>query len=195
MNKVIKNLFAGVAFAAIFAGLSTTADAQIRDTEIKRGSVTEKSELSMPVGNTIVDVAVSLNASGPYQGQFDTLIAAVLAADPFVFNTLTGRGQFTVFAPTDGAFDKLGLNETNVGTLPQNFLTDVLLYHVSPGRRYAEDVLDSYRIRTQYKAFLFQSGGVLTDALGRESAIIATDVEARNGVIHAIDTVVLPYAP
>lgn len=195
MNKVIRNLFAGVAFAAIFAGLSISAEAQTRTTELKRESSSAKSTLAMPVGNSIVDVAVSLNASGPFQGQFDTLIAGVLAADPFIFNTLTGRGQFTVFAPTDDAFGKLGLDETNIGSLPQYFLTDVLLYHVSPGRRYAEDVLDSYRIRTQYKAFLFQSGGILTDALGREAAIIATDVEARNGVIHAIDTVVLPYAP
>lgn len=109
--------------------------------------------------------------------------------------TLSGNGQFTVFAPTEDAFALLGLDENNVGTLGPDVLKDVLLYHVAPGRRYSEDVLNSYRIRTIYKDFLLQNGGVLTDVLGREASIIATDVEARNGVIHAIDAVVLPFAP
>ncbi|HUF05204.1 MAG TPA: fasciclin domain-containing protein [Aridibacter sp.] len=123
------------------------------------------------------------------------MITAVLAADPFVVRTLSGNGQFTVFAPTEDAFALLGLDENNVGTLGPDVLKDVLLYHVAPGRRYSEDVLNSYRIRTIYKDFLLQNGGVLTDVLGREASIIATDVEARNGVIHAIDAVVLPFAP
>ena len=63
------------------------------------------------------------------------------------------------------------------------------------GRRYAEDVLASDRIRTLYKGFLFQDGGVLTDNLDRDANIIVVDVEAANGIIHAIDAVVLPYAP
>jgi uncharacterized surface protein with fasciclin (FAS1) repeats len=151
--------------------------------------------MAAPPGPTIVDVAIAVNSEGPFTGAFDTLIAAVVAADPAVLATLSGNGQFTVFAPTDDAFAALGLDETNVGTLPQGFLTDVLLYHVAPGRRYAEDVLASDRIRTLYKGFLFQDGGVLTDNLGRDANIIVTDVEAANGIIHAIDAVVLPYAP
>jgi uncharacterized surface protein with fasciclin (FAS1) repeats len=122
-----------------------------------------------------------------------------LAADPAVLATLAGNGQHTVFAPTDDAFADLGLNEGNIGTaLSQDALTQILLYHVAPGRRYAEDVLDSDRIRTLYKGkegFLFQEGGVLTDNLSRDASIIVTDVEAANGIIHAIDAVVLPYAP
>jgi uncharacterized surface protein with fasciclin (FAS1) repeats len=151
--------------------------------------------MAAPPGPTIVDVAIAVNSEGPFTGAFDTLIAAVVAADPAVLATLSGNGQFTVFAPTDDAFAALGLDETNVGTLPQGFLTDVLLYHVAPGRRYAEDVLASDRIRTLYRGFLFQDGGVLTDNLGRDANIIVTDVEAANGIIHAIDAVVLPYAP
>jgi uncharacterized surface protein with fasciclin (FAS1) repeats len=155
--------------------------------------------LAGPKGPTIVDVAIAVNSEGPFAGEFDTLIAAVLAADPAVLATLAGNGQHTVFAPTDDAFAELGLNEGNIGiALPQDVLTQILLYHVAPGRRYAEDVLDSDRIRTLYKGkegFLFQEAGVLTDNLSRDASIIVTDVEAANGIIHAIDAVVLPYAP
>lgn len=154
--------------------------------------------LAAPPGPTIVDVAIAVNSEGPFAGAFDTLIAAVLAADPAVLATLSGNGQLTVFAPTDDAFAALGLDPSNIGTLDKGFLTAVLLYHVAPGRRYAEDVLMSERIRTLLKGkkgFLMQDGGVLTDNLGREANIIVTDVEAANGIIHAIDAVVLPYAP
>lgn len=146
--------------------------------------------------NNIVDVAVAANApNGPFPGQFDTLIAAVLAADPAVVKRLTAKRQSTVFAPTDDAFAKLGLTPQNVGSLPQDFLTDVLLYHVLNGNRGSADILASTRLRTLSGGILRQAGGVLTDNLGRQAAIIVTDVRASNGVIHAIDTVVLPYAP
>jgi len=151
--------------------------------------------VAAPPGPTIVDVAIAVNSEGPFAGQFDTLIAAILAADPAVLKTLSGNGQFTVFAPTDAAFLALGLDETNIGDLDQGFLTDVLLYHVARGRRYAEDVVASSRIRMLKGGFLLQDGGVLTDNLGGPATIIVTDVEAANGIIHVIDAVVLPYAP
>jgi uncharacterized surface protein with fasciclin (FAS1) repeats len=145
--------------------------------------------------NNIVDVAIAVNSSGPYAGAFDTLIAAVLAADPAVLKRLTSKGQSTVFAPTDMAFEKLGLTPQNIGTLDQETLTDILLYHVVTGRRDSADVLGSTRLRTLQGGILRQAGGVLTDNLGRKAAIIVTDVPASNGIIHAIDAVVLPYAP
>ncbi len=149
-----------------------------------------------PPGPTVVDVAIAINSvEGLYEGQFDTLIAAVIAADPAVLATLSGNGQFTVFAPTDDAFAALDITPDNVGDLDQGFLTDVLLYHVARGRRYSTVILASKRIRTLERGFLFQAGGALTDNLGRVANIIVTDVEAANGVIHAIDAVVLPYAP
>jgi uncharacterized surface protein with fasciclin (FAS1) repeats len=117
--------------------------------------------VAAPPGPTIVDVAIAVNSEGPFAGEFDTLIAAVLAADPAVLKTLSGNGQFTVFAPTDDAFAALGLDETNIGTLDQGFLTDVLLYHVARGRRSAEDVVSSERIRMLKGGFLFQAGGCL----------------------------------
>jgi len=157
--------------------------------------VTISVAMAAPPGPTVVDVAIAINSEGPYAGQFDTLIAAVLAADPTVLATLSGNGQFTVFAPTDDAFATLDITPDNVGDLDQVFLTDVLLYHVARGRRYSTVILASKRIRTLERGFLFQAGGTLTDSLGRIANIIVTDVEAANGVIHAIDAVVLPYAP
>jgi uncharacterized surface protein with fasciclin (FAS1) repeats len=145
-----------------------------------------------PKSNTIVDVALAANAQ---TGEFSILIAALQAADPAVIQTLSGKGQFTVFAPTDAAFVAL-LGELNLtaGQLLSNkaLVTKVLLYHVARGNRDSADVIASDRIRTLQGGFLLQNGGVLTDSNGRTSNIIATDIKASNGVIHVIDRVVLP---
>jgi len=150
-----------------------------------------------PKGPTIVDVAIDLNTNSPFAGQFDTLIAAVLAADPIVLETLSGNGKLTVFAPTDDAFAALSLDSSNVGTLPTGFLTEVLLYHVARGERTAADVVPAERIRMLGGGFLYKESGsaTLVDNLGRNANIIVTDVKAANGIIHAIDAVVLPAAP
>ena len=148
-----------------------------------------------PKGPTIVDVAIEINTEGPFTGQFDTLIAAVQASDPIVLNTLSGNGQRTVFAPTDDAFLQLSLTPENITTLSRSELTDILLYHVAHGRRNSNAVLGSKRIRTLNRGFLFQDNGTLTDKLDRKAKIIVPDVFAANGVIHAIDAVVLPFLP
>lgn len=154
------------------------------------------SEAKGPKGPNLVDVALEVNGPGsPFEGQFDTLIAAVLAADPAVVATLTGNGQHTVFAPTDDAFADLNLNPDNVDDLPQDVLTQILLYHVANGRRGSDSVVSSSQIRTLQRGFLQVSGTTLTDNLGRDANIIVTDVPAANGLIHVIDAVVLPFAP
>ncbi|MFO7676846.1 MAG: fasciclin domain-containing protein [Thermoplasmatota archaeon] len=143
----------------------------------------------------IVETALAINDD---TGEFSILIAALQAADPIVIDTLSGKGQFTVFAPTDAAFvdllDELGITAGEL-LAQTDLVTKVLLYHVARGRLYSEDVLGMNRINTLIRGkngFLFQSNGVLTDNNGRESNIIAVDVEASNGIIHVIDTVVLP---
>jgi uncharacterized surface protein with fasciclin (FAS1) repeats len=141
---------------------------------------------------TLVDVAIAVNSEGDYAGLFDTLIAAVLAADPAVVDTLTGCDPYTVFAPTDDAFAALGLTPDTVGSVDQSLLTDILLYHVASGQLDASTVISSDSICTLKQATLKQCGGVLTDKLGRDATIIVTDVEACNGIIHVIDAVVLP---
>ena len=148
---------------------------------------------------SLLQVALEVNSSGPFAGSFDTLIAAVLKADPSIVITLSKRGQRTVFAPTDDAFLALGLDETNIGdALSRETLTAILKYHIVRGRLLAEDVLAKRRLNTLLrgrKGFVRQSGGVLIDNLHRPSTIIVTDVEASNGVIHAIDGVLLPVEP
>jgi uncharacterized surface protein with fasciclin (FAS1) repeats len=156
-------------------------------------AVTAVPALAMkPEKNSIVDVALEANAQ---TGEFSILILALGAADPSVIQTLDGKGQFTVFAPTDAAFVAL-LGELNL-TAEQllgnkELVTQVLLYHVLNGRRDSADILASDRLRTLQRGFLFQEAGVLTDANGRTANIVAVDIMADNGIIHVIDRVVLP---
>lgn len=133
---------------------------------------------------TIVDVALAANAQ---TGEFDTLITAVVAAD--LVDTLSARGQRTVFAPTDAAFAAIGLDETNVGNLPKDVLTNILLFHVTAGRKYAAAVAStpSLKMLNGDRATVSLSPVAIDGA-----PIVATDIEASNGVIHVIGGVMLP---
>jgi uncharacterized surface protein with fasciclin (FAS1) repeats len=159
------------------------------------GTFAVPSVQAAPKGKTIVDVVLAKNAKS---GEFSILIAALKAADPRVLQTLSGKGQFTVFAPTDAAFTSL-LNELGLTADEllgnQDLVTKVLGYHVAFGRLNSKKVLASEKIKMTYGGYLSQSGGVLTDANGRTAKIIAVDIKASNGVIHVIDNVVLPKQP
>jgi transforming growth factor-beta-induced protein len=134
----------------------------------------------------IVDIAVE-------DGRFTTLVAAVQAAG--LVDTLKGEGPFTVFAPTDDAFAKLpeGTVEALLADLPQ--LTDILLYHVVPGKVMAADVLglDGQMADTALEgkqiAVKIDAGKVI---LNENVMVVITDIEAANGVIHVVDAVLLP---
>jgi uncharacterized surface protein with fasciclin (FAS1) repeats len=146
-----------------------------------------------PSGATIVDVAIAANTEGNLAGQYDTFITAILTVDVALLSTLVGSGQFTVFAPTDDAFfAALGLTPETVADYDQAALTHILLYHVASERRDSNTVLSSERIDMLNGAFLLQSGGSLIDNQGRTARLITTDLQAANGVIHAIDQVLLP---
>ena len=156
--------------------------------------------------NSIVDVAVAANAAdGAFPGVFDTLIALLTEDVPGradILATLDGKGQFTVFAPTDDAFDALAetaltLGYCSLADLDSDLVNEVLLYHVARGRRDSSDVLDSDRIRMISGGFLLQEAAVLTDNLDRKAPLLpgAIDVPADNGIIHAIEAVVLPVLP
>ena len=133
----------------------------------------------------LVDVAVEA-------GSFSTLVAAVQAAG--LEDALRGEGPFTVFAPSDEAFAKLP--EGTVEALledPQGALSRILLYHVLPGKVMAADVSDGLTAETLRGAevsFSIMEGMVKIN----EANIVATDIEASNGVIHVIDSVILPPA-
>lgn len=146
---------------------------------------------------SLVDVVLEAAQSPEGEREFTILLAAVLAADPAVVETLSSKGQHTVFAPTDEAFvNLLGELRLEADELLNNteLVTQVLLYHVVKGRRDSSEVLESSRLRTLEGSFLFQEGGELTDSNGRVASIVieGIDIEADNGIIHVIDTVVLP---
>ena len=147
-------------------------------------------------GKTVVEVAVG-------NSDFSTLVAAVKAAD--LATTLSGKGPFTVFAPTNAAFAKLpaGTVETLVQPANKATLTSVLTYHVVPGRVNAAQLTKLIRdgggtatLTTvtggTLKASLMGSRIMLTDAKGGTAHVVTANVNASNGVIHAIDTVVMP---
>lgn len=123
-------------------------------------------------------------------GSFNTLVAAVKAAG--LVATLQGPGPFTVFAPTDEAFAKLPAGTVESLLLPENKakLTAILTYHVVPGQVMAADVrtMNVATVNGQKLALAVGKGGVTVN----NAKVIATDVAASNGVIHVIDTVVLP---
>jgi uncharacterized surface protein with fasciclin (FAS1) repeats len=132
----------------------------------------------------IVDTAVSA-------GSFKTLVAAVKAAD--LVNTLKGPGPFTVFAPTDEAFAKLPAGTLETLLKPENKakLTAILTYHVVPGKVMAADVVKLRKAKTvngQELSVQVTNGSVTVD----NAKVLKTDILCTNGVIHVIDTVVLP---
>lgn len=120
---------------------------------------------------------------------FETLVAAVQAAE--LVDTLKGEGPFTVFAPTDAAFEAIG---TTVEELlkPENkdALTAVLTYHVVPGKVMSTDLTDDATVATvqgQDVTIDLDYGPMVNDA-----NIVTADIEATNGVIHVIDKVIVP---
>lgn len=142
-------------------------------------------------GDTIVDIALG-------NPNFSTLVSAVVKAD--LAGTLSGNRMFTVFAPTNAAFDAaaaaLGYGNNGmdlVNALDKATLTNILLYHVSPGERFSGDVVSADKIRMMNKGFVSVSG---TTLVGNGSSanlnLGLIDIDASNGVIHVIDFVLLP---
>ena len=132
----------------------------------------------------IVDTAVSA-------GSFKTLVAAVTAAD--LVSTLKSKGPFTVFAPTDAAFGKLPAGTLESLLKPENKakLVAILTYHVVPGKVMASDIAGkSLKVASVQgsKISIEAHSGVMVD----KANVVKADVEASNGVIHVIDTVILP---
>jgi uncharacterized surface protein with fasciclin (FAS1) repeats len=128
----------------------------------------------------IVDTAVAA-------GQFKTLATALEAAG--LVQTLKGKGPFTVFAPTDEAFAKIPKADLDALLKDKAKLTSVLTYHVVPGTVMAKDV-KAGKVKTVQgsELTLATANGVTVDA----AKVVKTDIVADNGVIHVIDSVVLP---
>lgn len=129
----------------------------------------------------IVDTAKSA-------GSFNTLVTAVQAAG--LVDTLKGPGPFTVFAPTDAAFAKIPKAKLDALLKDKEALTKVLTYHVVPGKVMAADVKPGMVKTVEGNAFKVSTSGgkVMVD----KATVTKTDIAADNGVIHVIDTVIMP---
>ena len=128
----------------------------------------------------IVDTAVAA-------GSFKTLAAALGAAG--LVDTLKGKGPFTVFAPTDEAFAKIPKADLDALLKDKAKLTAILTYHVVPAKVYAKDVKAGDAPTVNGQALkITTTGGVMVN----NAKVIKTDVKASNGVIHVIDTVLMP---
>ena len=174
-------------------GLAFVNDARIRITDIQASNgvihvidrvILPSAEAEEESMGSIVDIAVA-------DGRFETLVAALQAAE--LVETLSGEGPFTVFAPTDDAFAKLpeGTVEGLLEDIPA--LTDILLYHVVSGEVLAADVVELESAETvlgESVSIRVEDGNVYIN----DSMVIITDIMADNGVIHVIDTVLLPPA-
>ena len=133
---------------------------------------------------TITETAIA-------SGNFKTLVAAAAAAD--LVETLSGPGPFTVFAPTDEAFAKLPAGTVENLLKPENKakLQGILTYHAVPGTVMAKDVVNLKTAKTvngQELTVKAVNGSVMVDSAG----VVKTDIVCSNGVIHVIDSVVLP---
>ncbi len=140
---------------------------------------------AMAQDQTIVDIAVG-------NPDFSTLVAAVQAAG--LVETLSGEGPFTVFAPTNAAFEALGADAVNAALADTELLTSILTYHVVSGKVMAADVVNLTEATTVQgsviKISVVDGNVFLNDTV----QVVVTDIEASNGVIHVIDAVLLPPA-
>lgn len=188
-KKIIISSIVGL-FLITF-GFANNGDKE-KNSEVNKNS-TKEIHMNTP---TIVGVAAA-------NEDFTTLVAAVQAAD--LVETLNSQGPFTVFAPVNAAFSKLPNGAVDNLLKPQSkeALTALLTYHVVSGEFKAAAVIDA--IKTNDGSFVIETVNgdnltaslengkvILTDANGNKSTVVIADVAASNGVIHAIDTVLLP---
>jgi uncharacterized surface protein with fasciclin (FAS1) repeats len=206
-NRSMKKLFTvpvfllGILLVAACAPVSPAAPAAAPAAEAT-AEATEAPATEAPAAEATVTEAVTEEAAAELTdivdtavgaGSFGTLVAAVQAAG--LVDALKGEGPFTVFAPSEEAFAALP-----AGTLeqlladPQGQLTQILLYHVVPGKVMAADVTDGLEAETlQGAPVKFTVGADGSVKIG-DANVVATDVEASNGVIHVIDAVLMPPA-
>jgi uncharacterized surface protein with fasciclin (FAS1) repeats len=177
-----------VAVIGVGAAIALTAAACSDD---EASSTTTTTEAPAEEAGTVVDVAAG-------NEDFSTLVTAVTAAD--LAETLSADGPYTVFAPTDDAFAALPEGTLDELLLPENqdTLTAILTYHVVAGEVMSTDLTDGQEVETVQGEILTvgvsESGVTVTDAGGSTVNVVAADVGASNGVIHAIDGVLLPAA-
>lgn len=183
MNKIVSLLASLVVLSLV---LSACAPETAPMPDPMATPLSEPTATSMPepteAPNTIVDIAIA-------DGRFNTLVMAVLATG--LAETLAGEGPFTVFAPTDDAFAKLPDGTVEALLSDPEQLKNILLYHVVSGKVMSEQAasLSEAEMLNGEKVTIKSDMGKL---MINESQVVLSDIEASNGVIHVIDTVLLP---
>lgn len=172
--------------ALIFSACSTNEPVVVEEEAVEEAAVEEEvvEEESLAEADSIADIAVA-------DGRFETLVTALTATD--LVETLQGEGPFTVFAPTDDAFAALPEGTLETLLADPSALSDILLYHVVPGRVMAADVvsLDTAETVQGTNLDIAVNGD---QVMVNDAQVIATDIEAANGIIHVIDSVLIPSA-
>lgn len=181
-----------IAVVLIGGGIFWAMNSSTDDTNTSSSSQTQQADdmaTDQQAAGTIVDVASGTES-------LSTLVTAVTAAD--LVETLQGEGPFTVFAPTNAAFDALpaGTLETLLKPESKDQLSSILTYHVVAGKVMAADLSDGQKVKTVNGATLTvkitDAGVYLVDAKGNEVKVEKADVPASNGVVHVIGGVLLP---
>jgi uncharacterized surface protein with fasciclin (FAS1) repeats len=175
--------------AVAFAALALTAPVQAQD-KMSGG------EKTVMVGGAPMYPSKNIVENAVNSKDHTTLVAAVKAAG--LVDTLASKGPFTVFAPTNAAFAKLPAGTVETLVKPENkaTLTKILTYHVVPGKFEAADLTDGKKLKTAEGEELTvkRSGDtvMIVDAKGGSSTVTIPNVNQSNGVIHVVDTVLMP---
>ncbi len=196
-----KNIFKAFLFVSI---LSLGACSSSKDKAMKDDMNMSK-DMTVMVGGAAMYPTKNIIENAVNSKDHTTLVAAVKAAD--LVSTLQGDGPFTVFAPTNAAFDKLpaGTVATLLEAENKTQLQNVLTYHVVSGKYSSKDIVNAIKKGNGKAMFTTVNGGmfsamldgsnvVITDANGGTSMVTIADVNQSNGVIHVVNTVMLPKA-
>jgi uncharacterized surface protein with fasciclin (FAS1) repeats len=185
-------LFSAAAFAALALTAAVVAPVSAQD-KMKSEMSGEKTVM---VGGAAMFPSKNIIQNAVNSKDHTTLVAAVTAAG--LVETLEGKGPFTVFAPTNSAFGKLPAGTVDSLVKPENkaTLTKILTYHVVPGKLEASSLTDGKKLKTvegEELTVKHQDGKVwIVDAKGGTSMVTIANVNQSNGVIHVVDTVLMP---
>jgi uncharacterized surface protein with fasciclin (FAS1) repeats len=193
MSKRIAFLTAA-ALGALALTATVIAPASAQEKKMMKSEMS--GEKTVMVGGAAMFPSKNIVQNAVNSKDHTTLVAAVKAAG--LVDTLEGKGPFTVFAPTNAAFGKLPAGTVDTLVKPENkaTLTKILTYHVVPGKLEASDLTDGKKLKTAEGEVLTvkRSGDtvMIVDAKGGSSTVTIPNVNQSNGVIHVVDTVLMP---
>jgi uncharacterized surface protein with fasciclin (FAS1) repeats len=193
MSKRIA-LFSAAAFGALALTAAIVAPVSAGDKKMMKSELS--GEKTVMVGGAAMFPSKNIVENAVNSKDHTTLVAAVKAAG--LVETLQSKGPFTVFAPTNSAFGKLPAGTVDTLVKPENkaTLTKILTYHVVPGKLEASSLTDGKKLKTAEGEELtvkLRDGKVwIVDAKGGTSMVTIANVNQSNGVIHVVDTVLMP---